>query len=46
MEFLAQKYKNVISLLDEHKALKEDIKALMVEALEEFAAIFNASTKK
>lgn len=45
MEFLGQKYKNVIQLLDQHKAIKDDVKSAMVEALEEFKAVFKAAVK-
>lgn len=46
IEFLNQKYKNVIQLLEEHKAIKEDVKAAMTEALVEFAAVFRVTEKK
>ncbi|MCB0385637.1 MAG: F0F1 ATP synthase subunit alpha, partial [Bdellovibrionales bacterium] len=45
MDFVQQKYKNVIQLLDEHKAIKDEVKSAMVEALEEFKAVFKAAVK-
>ncbi len=42
-EFLSQKYKKLVDLLTEHKALKDEIKSLMREACEEFKAVFSAS---
>lgn len=46
MDFLVHKYSRVIHLLDEHKAIKDDVKVAIVEALEEFNSIFVASSKK
>lgn len=45
MDFIQQKYKNVVQLLDEHKAIKDEVKSAMVEALEEFKAVFKAAVK-
>jgi len=45
IDFIRQKYKNVIQLLDQHEAIKDEVKSVMVEALEEFKAVFKASAK-
>lgn len=46
MDFLVHKHSRVIQLLDQHKAIKDDVKAAIVDALEEFNSIFVASSKK
>jgi len=43
MEFVAQKYAKVLDGLREHKALKDDIKASLKTALDEFKAVFKSS---
>ncbi len=43
MEFVAQKYAKVMDGLREHKALKDDIKASLKTALDEFKAVFKSS---
>ena len=45
MGFIRQKYKNVVQRLDEYKAIKDEVKSAMVEALEEFKAVFEATVK-
>lgn len=44
-EFLQQKYKKVYDMLIEHKALKDEVKAALKEASEEFKAVFKTTTK-
>ena len=44
-DFLSQKYKKVLDLLKEHKALKDEVKSALQEACEEFEAIFKATDK-
>lgn len=46
MEFLEQKYKNVLEMIVEVKALKDEVKAALKEALDEFAAVFKSSESK
>lgn len=43
MQFMEQKYKNVLDLIAQHQALKDEVKAPLKEALEEFKAVFKSS---
>ncbi|MEQ1663902.1 MAG: F0F1 ATP synthase subunit alpha [Bdellovibrionales bacterium] len=44
MEFVAQKHKNVLTKITADKAVKDDTKALLKTALEEFKSLFRSST--
>jgi F-type H+-transporting ATPase subunit alpha len=46
MEFLANKHKKALDSLNEQKALKEDVKALIKTALEEFRSVFKSANEK
>ena len=45
IDFLNQKYSNVLKLLVEHKAMKDEVKAAVKDACEEFKAIFTISAE-
>ncbi|MGE3759187.1 MAG: F0F1 ATP synthase subunit alpha [Pseudobdellovibrionaceae bacterium] len=42
LQFMKQKYPQVLSSIVEHKALKDEVKRPMIEALEEFKAVFQS----
>ena len=46
LQFVAQKYPTLVSDINRDKAIKDDTKKKLVEALTEFKAIFEPSTKK
>lgn len=43
IEFFRQKYSHILKQIAEYKALKDEVKKPMVEALEEFKAVFQSS---
>lgn len=45
MEFVQQKYRKLLDLILEQQAIKDDTKALLKEASEEFKAIFKSTSK-
>ncbi len=45
MDFTSQKYKKLLDLLREHKAMKDEVKTVLKEACDEFKAIFKPSEK-
>jgi F-type H+-transporting ATPase subunit alpha len=42
MEYLSNKHKNLIDMLNKEKALKDDVKSALKTALDEFKAVFKA----
>lgn len=45
MDFIGQKYKTVLTKISEDKAVKDDTKALLKQALDEFKAVFKSSNE-
>ena len=45
LQFMRQKYPNIIEQISKDKAIKDETKKMLTDALKEFAAVFEPSTK-